>query len=92
MRYIHNYLVQKNTRIKKIVRKTVAAVSVMALAFTSALAVQLPAVNTEVVYADQTTSSKGQISNGCTKVNIRKGPGTSYDSYGKFNSSKRFTK
>lgn len=90
MRYIHNYLVQKNTRIKKIVRKTVAAVSVMALAFTSALAVQLPAVNTEVVYADQTTSSKGQISNGCTNVNIRKGPGTSYASYGKFNGGFQF--
>lgn len=76
MRYIHNYLVQKNTRIKKIVRKTVAAVSMMALAFTSALAVQLPAVNTEVVYADQTIG-KGEIKSGVTGVRIRESANTS---------------
>ena len=81
MRYIHNYLVQKNTRIKKIVRKTVAAVSVAALAFTSALAVQLPVARTEVVYADQTIG-KGEIKSGDNHVNIRSGPGTKYSSYG----------
>ena len=76
MRYIHNYLVQKNTRIKKIVRKTVAAVSVAVLAFTSALAVQLPVAKTEVVYADQTIG-KGEIKSGVTGVRIRESANTS---------------
>lgn len=89
MRYIHDYLSQKNRKINRCIRKTAAVLSAAALVAMPLQSWQAVSIMPETAYADQVVA-KGEIRIGDTNVNIRKEPNTTSEKIGRYNGGFQF--